>query len=159
MTSLTWCIGNIVSSLHTSLQRMSGKKWSHKVCIILLRDFHASWGKCQVHWKWGSVSHLQSTKSKWRKGINWPKQAEKNTILWQVALGLIDLGSNARVIFYMSELSLNNFSNIDKQAFLPHQTCLSCSPFQKMTNKKDFCFLLYSGKIQLLSIILSLSPS
>lgn len=127
----------MTSSLHTSLQRMSGGK-NLKVCIILLRNFHASWGKCQVHWKWGSVSCLQSTERKWRKGVNWPKQADKSTVLWQVALGLIDLGSNAGVIFYMSELSLNNFSNIYKQAFLPHQTWLSCSPFQKMTNKEIF---------------------
>lgn len=63
--------------------------------------------------------------------MKWPKQADKTTILWQVALGLTDLGRNARVIFYMIELSLDNFSSIYKQAFLPHQTCLSCSPFQK----------------------------
>lgn len=146
MASVTWCISNIISSLHTSLQRMSGKKWPHNVYIILLRDFHASWGKCQVHWKWGSVSCLQSAKRKWRKGINWPKQADKITILWQVALGLIDLGSNTGVIFYMSELSLNNFSNIYKQAVLPHQTRLSRSPFQKMINKKDFFFFYMLGK-------------
>lgn len=78
--------------------------------------------------------------------------------MWQVALGLIDLGSNTGVIFYMSVPSLNNFSNIYKQAFLPYQTCLSCSPFQKMTNKKDFFFLLCAGKIQLLAIIPLLSP-
>lgn len=52
--------------------------------------------------------------------MKWPKGADKTTILWQVALGLIDLGSNAGVIFYMIELSLNNFSSIYKQAFLPH---------------------------------------
>lgn len=63
--------------------------------------------------------------------MKWPKQADKTTILWQVALGLTDLGRNARVIFYVIELSLDNFSSIYKQAFLPHQTCLSCSPFQK----------------------------
>lgn len=143
IASVTWC--STRSSLHTSLQRTSGKKLPHEVYIILLRDFQASWVECQVHWKWGSVSCFQSTKRKWRKGMKWPKQPDKTTILWQVALGLIDLGSNAGVIFYMIELSLNNFSSIYKQAFLPHQTCLSCSPFQKWQINRIFFFFNMLG--------------